>query len=172
VYCDITYCEIGFEGMVLDHFRPQRHFPALCNNPYNLVLSCPKCNRLKSDLWPAGVDCPETFKDNCGFVDPFIESMQSYFSIKTDGMIEPLRPPATYLEKVLHLNRYARKQVRYLRIITSRIEQFRSQLEREFIEKSNQHNEQKITDADFIYYIKEYRQKLELMRNLNSKNKQ
>ena len=45
IYCDILLSELGFEGMVIDHFRPTKHYPDLKHNPYNLVLSCPKCNQ-------------------------------------------------------------------------------------------------------------------------------
>ena len=35
VYCDITLEELGYEGVHLDHFRPQDYCKSLVNDPNN-----------------------------------------------------------------------------------------------------------------------------------------
>jgi len=106
VYCDITKSEIGGDDFLqLDHFRPQSLFPELGNNPTNLVAACPVCNRNKSNHWPVGKDVKESYSGQVGFIDPFEEESTSYFHITAKGFIEPLKPPAEYIIKILRLNR-------------------------------------------------------------------
>lgn len=122
VYCDVSLLEIGGEGMCLDHFRPQHIFVDLKNNPYNLVLACPKCNRLKSKRWPTNDQ-----KENnglVGFFDPFVEDRSKYFAVKPDGRVDPHGAVAKYLLDTLLLNRPSRVQLRRLRILRSECEAF------------------------------------------------
>ncbi|MCD4848922.1 MAG: HNH endonuclease [Candidatus Aegiribacteria sp.] len=122
VYCDIKHAEIGYEGMHLDHFRPQKYFPQLTDNPANLVLACPKCNRLKSYKWPASKKINAcSHEGRTGFVDPFKESRREYFTVSTDGSLHSLQDPAKYVIKLMKLNRTARIQVRRNRIIQNEI---------------------------------------------------
>lgn len=44
------YCLIG-ELDTIDHYVPKSIFPEFSVLPRNLVPSCPKCNRLKKDIW-------------------------------------------------------------------------------------------------------------------------
>ena len=119
VYCDIQLEEMGGEGMQLDHFRPKSipEFEYLKNDPTNLVLSCPKCNRLKSDHWPADITSDDTHSNGCGFIDPFNEKLNDYFEIKQSGSIKSKQAPAEYMIKLLKLNRIARIQVRRKRLL-------------------------------------------------------
>src|SRR5438093_993552 len=72
VYCDIHENECGgIESMHVDHFRPRVHFATLANDPNNLVWTCPGCNRLKSDNWPA-LGTEESYVGDEGFIDPFV----------------------------------------------------------------------------------------------------
>ncbi|KAA8673434.1 HNH endonuclease [Pantoea dispersa] len=119
VYCDVLLNEHAFEGMHLDHFRPQKHFSQLSSNPRNLVLTCPKCNRLKSCHWPCEKELNKpSHNGKDGFVDPFIEELNTYVKIEIDGEITPLRGPAPYFIALLRLNRLSRIQVRRRRILT------------------------------------------------------
>lgn len=118
VYCDAALGEIGFEGMQLDHFRPQKHFPTLVHEPTNLVLGCAKCNRSKWYHWPSAKTIGAPSHDGqAGFVDPFLEDRLHFFRVKADGEVECLQGPATYMVKLLKLNRKARVQVRRMRLI-------------------------------------------------------
>ncbi|WP_440216090.1 HNH endonuclease [Chromobacterium piscinae] len=121
VYCDIRIDEIGFEGFALDHFRPQDLFPYLKNNPYNLVIACPKCNRGKWNHWPLSATDAGCHNDIVGFIDPFLDDRSIYFDIKITGELIDLKPPSTYLIKLLNLNRPTRVLVRKRRIIKNQI---------------------------------------------------
>lgn len=117
VYCDIHINECGgAESMHLDHFRPQIHFDHLLNDPHNLVLACPGCNRLKSDNWPAvGVD--ECYIGDEGFIDPFIMNRLEFLQIEEDGQVTGLKPPAKYQISLLQLNRRSRRLIRLWRLM-------------------------------------------------------
>lgn len=121
VYCDILITEAGGEDCALDHFRPQEKFPGLKNDPNNLVISCAKCNRLKSKHWPMPIDQAHTHDGNSGFIDPFVVKRQDYFQIEQSGEIVSLQPPSAYLIKLLNLNRPTRVSIRKKRILEARI---------------------------------------------------
>lgn len=117
VYCDITQFEHGGEGMQLDHFKPQRYFEDLVSDPNNLVLACPKCNRLKHDYWPVNADIGLD-----GFLDPFTPNRINWYQINPSGTVESKNSHATALKiKKLLLNRPARVQIRRRRLIEKRI---------------------------------------------------
>lgn len=149
VYCDITELEMGGEGMVLDHFRPYKYFEELVNDPNNLVLSCPKCNGLKSSHWPAGNTSASTHNGVSGFIDPFIDSMRNYFSVQTDGLITSLKPPAKYIERKLSLNRKTRVDVRHWRILRQTAKDVLEASLIEFETKSEQWQDETITNEEF-----------------------
>ncbi len=170
VYCDTIENEIGFEGMVLDHFRPQKHFLELANDPANLVLSCPKCNRLKSDHWPASTGCHDTHDGLCGFIDPFIESRLDYFSINDDGTLVSIKPPAGYIVSILLLNRHSRIQVRYLRILKHKLDSILSDITSEFEVKYAAWTNGEISKDEFNEFCGEFKKKLSLANALSSAN--
>ncbi|MFQ0831246.1 HNH endonuclease [Serratia fonticola] len=121
VYCDVLLVEHAYEGMHLDHFRPQKHFKELASDPRNLVLTCPKCNRLKSCHWPCDKDPAKPPHDNKnGFVDPFSEDIKEYIRVEDNGMLQSLKGPAPYFITLLKLNRESRIQIRRRRIINLR----------------------------------------------------
>ncbi|ENG2946509.1 HNH endonuclease [Enterobacter roggenkampii] len=118
VYCDLLLKEHAFEGMHLDHFRPQSLFSELTNDPCNLVLSCPKCNSLKTNHWPCAritLDSP-SHDGNIGFIDPFAEKMRDYLAVDKDGVIRPSKKPADYIIELLKLNRQSRILLRKRRL--------------------------------------------------------
>ncbi|MBF0438178.1 MAG: TIGR02646 family protein [Magnetococcales bacterium] len=49
-YCE-TKINAGFAPRI-DHYRPQHFYPWLIDEWSNLVLSCERCNRIKSDQFP------------------------------------------------------------------------------------------------------------------------
>ncbi|ENZ3704712.1 HNH endonuclease [Serratia marcescens] len=118
VYCDLLLKEHAFEGMHLDHFRPQSVFNELTNDPSNLVLACPKCNSLKTNHWPcprAALDSP-SHDNNVGFIDPFSEKMCDYLTVDKDGIIHSNKKPADYIIELLKLNRPSRVLLRKRRL--------------------------------------------------------
>jgi hypothetical protein len=52
-----------------------------------------------------------------GFVDPFIEDRRVYFRIASDGSIRALQPPASYMIRLLRLDREFLRKLRQLRIL-------------------------------------------------------
>lgn len=129
VYCDITLSEHGGEGMQLDHFKPQKHFERLKKDPNNLVLACPKCNRLKSDHWPV----KEEIGLN-GFLDPFTSERSKWYHVKPCGIIEHNDSNATALKiEILRLNRPARVQIRRKRLIEKRVSDIDERLNEKLI---------------------------------------
>ncbi|EOE6871699.1 TPA: HNH endonuclease [Klebsiella pneumoniae] len=118
VYCDLLLKEHAFEGMHLDHFRPQSFFKELTNDPRNLVLACPKCNYLKTNHWPCNVVSIDSPSHNgmVGFIDPFSEHMREYFNIDKHGIIKANKKPADYLIELLKLNRPAKVMLRRRRL--------------------------------------------------------
>ncbi len=118
VYCDVLIEEVGGESMHLDHFRPQKHFPELENDPCNLVLACPRCNQLKSDWWPEKEGTANGGLH--GFVDPFEESMLKYFEVDDAGVLQPLSHPSKYMIGLMALNRPTRRNIRRARAVKAK----------------------------------------------------
>lgn len=121
VYCDISVEESGGDEMHLDHFRPQEHFKDLSIHPYNLYLSCPKCNILKTSDWPVPriVDGP-TFVGSIGYIDRFQHDCNIFLYVDKNGYIVPVSGPIKYMIGKMHLNRPSRVNVRRRRIIEHR----------------------------------------------------
>lgn len=129
VYCDVTEKECGGEPFSLDHFRPSKVFANKFNgellvHPYNLYLSCQKCNVLKSSDWQGDVNSKNgsSFIANRGYLDRFSSNFDSYMSVNDVGEIISLLKtgPVNYMIKRLELNRPNRKYIRYKRIINKK----------------------------------------------------
>jgi hypothetical protein len=118
VYCDVLIAEVGGESMHLDHFRPQKYFPELGNDPCNLVLACPRCNQLKSDWWPEKEGTANGGLN--GFVDPFKEPMLKYVDVDNAGNLRPLSHPSRYMIDLMALNRPTRRNIRRARAIKAK----------------------------------------------------
>lgn len=121
VYCDITIDESGGDEMHLDHFRPQEHFEEISTHPYNLYLSCPKCNILKTSDWPATrtITGP-TYIGRIGYIDRFQHDCTLFLHVDKTGHIIPISGPIEYMIKKMHLNRPSRVNIRRKRIIEYR----------------------------------------------------
>lgn len=136
VYCDAHIDEIGGEGMHLDHFKPQKHFPELTTTPENLVLACARCNQLKSDWWPE--KSGNSNNGLHGFVDPFDKDKLTYFEVDLQGELLAIKPPAGYFIELLSLNRISRIRIRRQRILTHRANQIIDQIIMEMDELQRQ----------------------------------
>ena len=75
-----------FDNFQIDHFRPKSKYPDLKNDYNNLVLSCPICNRNKSDDWPTN-DKNVYHNDSIGYVDPASKEFDEVFYRDEDGNI-------------------------------------------------------------------------------------
>ncbi|SCX69544.1 HNH endonuclease [Pseudomonas sp. NFACC32-1] len=121
VYCDISVTEHGGDEMHLDHFRPQEHFEKLSTHPYNLHLSCPKCNGLKTSDWPCSKeDGALTFIGKIGYIDRFERHIDEFLKVEDTGHITALAGPVEYMIKKMHLNRSSRVNIRRKRLIEHR----------------------------------------------------
>jgi hypothetical protein len=113
VYCDCPEDLLGGGPMMeLDHFRPQKHYPDLDNDPTNLVYSCRSCNNKKRADWPAGKGAAATHVGGEGYLDMFAVQRNIYLHVVDSGELQALQPPAMYLIRRLALNR---PLMRYLR---------------------------------------------------------
>lgn len=118
VYCDSHEVEMGGrEAMEIDHFRPHSiaKFAGQKDDPNNFHHACSRCNLLKSDHWPS-TDEREPHDGKVGFVDPFCDGRNEYFDLNPDGSLVPLKAPATYLIKLLALNRAHLRLLRRRRV--------------------------------------------------------
>lgn len=118
VYCDLLVTELGGDELQLDHFRPQELYPELERDPYNLYLSCPKCNILKSSDWPCyNKEHEPTFIGKIGYIDSFNDDPSEFLIVKDTGHISSIDGPIDYMIKQMQLNRESRVQNRRKRII-------------------------------------------------------
>ncbi len=129
VYCDCHENEAGGrESMELDHFRPYTHagFEGLEDDPRNLHHACGRCNRLKSNKWPS-THPTDPHDGTVGFVDPFTEAREVYFEVADDGALVAIRHPATYLIRLLALNRPLLKLLRRRRIYETELNRYEAE---------------------------------------------
>lgn len=131
VYCDVHVDECGGEKFSLDHFRPQNIFGekfdgVLNTHPFNLHLSCQKCNVLKSDDWKGCVQTQngETYLLKKGYIDRFQVDASDYFDVNEMGQIVSINDegPGDYMIKRLLLNRTNRVHIRKLREVNLKID--------------------------------------------------
>jgi len=62
-YCNLSEETMGTIEFQIDHFIPKKHFinvrDELDTAYENLMLSCPKCNRAKSDQYEGDIESPQ-----------------------------------------------------------------------------------------------------------------
>lgn len=126
VYCDSHDLEVGGrDAMELDHFRPWSipAFAHLKDDPSNLHHACGRCNRLKSANWPS-TSATEPHDGLVGFIDPFADDRRLYFTVNGDGSLTCKRHPASYLARLLQLDRPLLRLLRVRRILRSEISSY------------------------------------------------
>ncbi|MFT6872809.1 MAG: hypothetical protein ACJAVN_001821 [Roseivirga sp.] len=146
VYCDVHIDECGGEPFSLDHFRPMSVFGGKFNgilkiHPFNLYLSCQKCNVLKTNDWKGCLDTEDgqTFIDGKGYVDRFQVGITDYLEVDDYGRLRCTdnNGPAKYMIKKLLLNRTNRVYIRKLREVkdkAARISSMLGQKQRELVD--------------------------------------
>lgn len=148
------YCakssKIFLEKFQIDHFAPQSKFPERKNDYDNLVLSCPCCNRLKSDKWLTE-NSHIYYTEKEGFIDPASEEFDKHLGRKENGEIFPKTDIGKYMCEIF------RFEIRPIKIIWKimRLRELRDQLENDNSKKGLLHYKEvtKILD-DYIDYIK------------------
>ncbi|WP_127350770.1 hypothetical protein [Dickeya fangzhongdai] len=126
VYCDAHIDECGGERFSLDHFRPTDIFSnkfdgILKFHPFNLHLSCQKCNVLKTNDWKGCLDTIDgaTYISSLGYIDRFKDDVTKYLSVNENGMIISVNSngPGDYMVRKLLLNRTNRVYIRKRRVV-------------------------------------------------------
>lgn len=126
VYCDAHIDECGGEPFSLDHFRPVSVFSKkfdgiLSFHPFNLHLSCQKCNVLKTNDWKGCTDTIDgvTYISGKGYVDRFKYDINDYIKVDEDGLVKCTNQsgPGEYMILKLLLNRTNRVYLRRRRIV-------------------------------------------------------
>lgn len=85
-YCGKNSC-IMHERFHIDHFVPVKIASDKKNDYNNLVLSCPKCNLIKSSKWPTK-DKNIAHDEYNGFIDPATEEYDQHIERDKDGYIQ------------------------------------------------------------------------------------
>lgn len=82
-YC----CLDSGDGTEIEHFVPQSYSPSLSHDPHNLLLACPKCNKLKLDYHPAHSLRQKLRADKTGHrvLDPRTDDYSQIFSLDCDS---------------------------------------------------------------------------------------
>ena len=126
VYCDSHEMEVGGrESLELDHFRPwsRPEFKHLKDDPANFHHACGRCNRLKGAKWPSTQET-EPHDGKAGFVNPFTDDRRRYFSVNEDGSLVCRQHPATYMVKLLQLDRPLLKLLRIRRMLRQEVKAY------------------------------------------------
>jgi len=126
VYCDARIDECGGERFSLDHFRPTDVFSdkfngVLKTHPFNLHLSCQKCNVLKTNDWKGCMDTIDgiTHSSGLGYIDRFKDDISKYIVVDENGLVVSLdsNGPGDYMVRKLLLNRTNRVYLRKKRVV-------------------------------------------------------
>lgn len=126
VYCDACIDECGGERFSLDHFRPMDVFSdkfdgILKIHPFNLHLSCQKCNVLKTNDWKGCEDTIDgaTYISRLGYVDRFKEDINEYIKVDENGLVISTNSngPGEYMIRQMLLNRTNRVYLRKRRVV-------------------------------------------------------
>ncbi|HHQ6548822.1 TPA: hypothetical protein ACSTJE_003843 [Serratia fonticola] len=126
VYCDALIDECGGERFSLDHFRPTDIFAdkfggILKVHPYNLHLSCQKCNVLKTNDWKGCLDTIDgaTYISGLGYIDRFKDDVTKYLKVNENGIVISVNSngPGDYMVRKLLLNRTNRVYIRKRRVV-------------------------------------------------------
>lgn len=121
VYCDAHIDECGGEPFSLDHFRPMDVFgdkfnAVLKTHPFNLHLSCQKCNVLKTNDWKGCLKTQDgaTYSSSFGYIDRFKVDITDYLEVDCNGLVicKNNEGPAKYMIGKMLLNRTNRVYIR------------------------------------------------------------
>lgn len=158
VYCDAHVDECGGEPFSLDHFRPLNIFGEMFNgilkiHPFNLHLSCQKCNVLKTNDWKGCLTTEDgqTFIRKQGYVDRFQADIKDYLKVDNDGRLKCIdsHGPAEYMIGKLLLNRTNRVYIRKAREVKYKAERIQSILLERQIALMDDWGDQKFTNNEF-----------------------
>ncbi|WP_241168815.1 hypothetical protein [Serratia marcescens] len=174
VYCDATEKECGGDRFSLDHFRPRKVFAdkfdgILIIHPYNLYLSCQKCNVLKSSDWHGCSNDMNgyTFTGKKGYLDRFSHNYLSYLSVSEKGELSSIvdDSPVDYMIKKLHLNRPNRVYLRQRRILKCKAENILEQIKKISSDIISQYDKGEIRAENAMTKIKKIQELQDLIQS-------
>ena len=129
VYCSIHEARFGgIDNFHVDHFRPKsrEEFAHLSEVITNLYLSCPICNRFKSDDWPSD-PCPEFSKPS--YIDPAEVDFSTVVTVGENHLVSGTTVSSTYVVARLFLNRPQMIRERRVRSVGLLIQELTARLE-------------------------------------------
>lgn len=99
VYCRAPAPIKGVDQFGADHYRPQRLFPELAAEYFNLYYCCNTCNRWKGSYWPAAdVEATNFVPNPCEHV------MFQHLHARPDGTVATKSRAGEITVQMLHLN--------------------------------------------------------------------
>lgn len=106
-YCTLSEAEAAAIGFQIDHFEPQD--PQ--NDSYeNLMWSCQRCNRHKSNIWPP----PQVLQKGYRYIRPDSDYPDDH--LRLDGLdLRWMTLPGEFTVRTLRLNRKQLKDLREIR---------------------------------------------------------
>ena len=109
-YCSITELEATGIGFQIDHYYPKEKHPELATAYNNLMWSCQKCNRYKSDYEPDAEDLKN------GYVILRIDKCDPREHLEPDGIrLKALTKTGEFNIQRLELNRQQLRRLREYR---------------------------------------------------------
>ena len=157
VYCDAHIDECGGEPFSLDHFRPMDVFGdkfdgVLKTYPFNLHLSCQKCNVLKTNDWKGCISTQDgtTYLSNCGYIDRFQADITDYLEVDCNGLVKCINSsgPVKYMISKMLLNRTNRVYIRKRREVKDKAARIQTMLIRKQEESIKSWTANKLTEDE------------------------
>lgn len=109
-YCNISEIEAIGIGFQIDHFNPTLGKADGKDDYENLMWSCDRCNRSKSDIWPP----LEAQKKGHRFIKADVDDPREHVEISGTKLIA-ISDPGKFSEKILRLNRLELRRIREIR---------------------------------------------------------
>lgn len=109
-YCTMTELESRGIGFDIDHYHPQKTHPELINEYDNLMWSCQRCNRCKSDFTPDGEDI---LVGNV-IIRPDHDDPREHYELR-EYLLESKTPTGNFNIEWLDLNRQQLRKLREIR---------------------------------------------------------
>lgn len=176
VYCDAHINECGGEPFSLDHFRPSDVFSDKFNgilsiHPFNLHLSCQKCNVLKTNDWKGCRSTIDgvTYISKLGYLDRFKVDIASYIDVDENGMVHSINSngPGEYMILKLLLNRTNRVYLRKRRVVREKADRILKLLINKQIEIFNDSTLNKMSSDDKLKEIEKLSSLFRRFKDLN-----
>lgn len=109
-YCSITEIEAAGLSFQIDHYLPIEKYSDKEDDYLNLIYSCQKCNRNKSDFFPGKDGFPDTYH----IIRPDEEDPREHYDLENNEL-KGITDLGKFNIQYLNLNRKALQTIRSLR---------------------------------------------------------